>query len=157
MPNTLSVAGATRVAWSLGDSDGASKSDSQSSSRSITTGTGPNQANVAWSYAYATTGIGSASWSVAALPVSAFGPTGSASVTAIKEVLITVSTGPTGGYVTFSAPTGIVGARVSVGGQLSVCDYLTGIGVTTGNIVIANGPTGSYAGEITIVGNGSYQ
>lgn len=157
MPNTLSVAGATRVAWSLADSDGASKSDTQSSSRSITTGTGPNQANVAWSYPFSTTGIGSASWSVSALPVSAFGPTGSASVTAIKEVLVTVSTGPTGGYVAFSLPTGVVGAQVAVGGQFHLADYLTGIGVTTGNIVIANGPTGSYAGEITIVGNGSYQ
>ena len=156
MANTLSVAGATRVAWSLSDGVGTSKSDTQSSSRSITTGTGPNEANVAWSYAFSTTGIGSSSWSVAALPVSAFGPTGSASVTAIKEVLVTVSTGPTGGYVAFSAPTGVIGAQVNVGGQFHLADYLTGIAVTTGNIVIANGPTGSYAGEITVIGNGSY-
>ena len=152
MANTLSVAGATRVAWSLADDGGSSRSDTQSSSRSITTGTGPNQANVAWSYSFATTGVGSASWSVSALPVSAFGPTGSATVTTIKEVLVTVSTGPTGGYVAFSAPTGVVGARVKVGGQFHLADYLTGIGVTTGNIVIANGPTGSYAGEITVIG-----
>jgi hypothetical protein len=77
-------------------------------------------------------------------------------VTAIKEVLVTVSTGPTGGFVRFSAPTGVIGAQVAVGGQFHLADYLTGIAVTTGNIVIANGPTGSYAGEITVIGNGSY-
>ncbi len=156
MANTLSVAGATRVAWSLADDGGSSKSDTQSSSRSITTGTGPNQANVAWSETFATTGIGSVTWGTLSLPVSAFGPTGSAQVTTLKEVLVTVSTGPTGGYVQFGAPTGMTGVRINVGGQFHFADYLSGISTATGSFSVANGITGTYAGQITVVGNGTY-
>lgn len=156
MANTLSVSGSTRVSWSLSDGSGSSKSDAQASSRSISSGTGPNQANVAWSETFATTGVGSVTWGTLSLPVSAFGPTGTARVTTLKEVLVAVSTGPTGGYVQFGAPTGITGVRINVGGQFHFADYLSGISTATGSFSVANGITGTYAGQITVVGNGTY-
>jgi hypothetical protein len=157
MANTLSVAGSTRVSWSLSDGDASSKSDSQSSSRSITTGTGPNQANVAWSETFATTGVGSVTWDISQLPVSAFGFAGLAGLTKVKELLVSVTTGPAGGYVRFGIPTGVTGVRINAGGQFHFCDYLTGLSTASGNISIANGVTGSYSGQITVIGDGAYE
>lgn len=158
MANSLSVAGNTSVSWSLSDDAGNSKSDSQRSTRSITTGTGPNQANVAWSETWTTTGSGSASWPAAALPVSSFGVSSAAAgVSVMKELLVSVTTGPSGGYVTFGAPTGVTGVRINVGGQFHLADYLTGITLSTGDFAIANGVTGTYSGDITVVGNGVFE
>lgn len=157
MANTLSVSGSTRVSWSLSDGDGSSKSDSQSSSRSITTGTGPNQANFAWSETFSTTGVGGVAWDISQLPVSAFGFTGLGGLSKIKELLVSVTTGPTGGYVTFGIPTGVTGVRINAGGQFHFCDYLAGLSLGSGNISIANGITGSYTGQITVVGDGIYE
>lgn len=157
MANTLSVAGATRVAWSLSDGVGTSKSDTQSSSRSITTGTGPNEANFAWSETFSTTGVGGVAWDVSHLPVSAFGFVGLGGLTKIKEILVSVTTGPTGGYVTFGIPTGVTGVRINAGGQFHFCDYLTGLSQPSGNISIANGVTGAYSGQITVIGDGIYE
>jgi hypothetical protein len=158
MANTLSVAGATRVAWSLSDGVGSSKSDTQSSSRSITTGTGPNQANVAFSETISTqaTGIWQ-SYDDLAFAVSAFGVNGSARFTKIKEVFVSVATGPTGGYMVFSMPTGVANVRINAGGQFHYCDYLTGIPVSAGMITVSNGVSGAYSGEITVIGEGSFE
>jgi hypothetical protein len=157
MANTLSVAGATRVAWSLSDGVGSSKSDTQSSSRSITTGTGPNQANVAFSETISTATMGSASFDVSLVDVNAFGFSGYASFTKIKEVFVSVTTGPTGGYMVFSMPTGVTNVRINAGGQFHFCDYLTGIPVTSGSISISNGVSGAYSAEITVIGEGTFE
>jgi len=68
-----------------------------------------------------------------------------------------VTTGPSGGYVTFGAPTGVTGVRINVGGQFHLADYLTGITLSTGDFAIANGVTGTYSGDITVVGNGVFE
>ena len=54
MANSLSVAGNTRISWSLSDADAqpqVSMSAQRSSARAITNGTGPNQATVAFTTA----------------------------------------------------------------------------------------------------------
>lgn len=157
MANTLSVAGNTIVSWSLSDDAGNSKTDSQRSTRSISTGTGPSQANAAWSETWSTTGVGGTSWDVSQMPGYAYGVAYAIGFSKVKEILFAVTTGPTGGYVTFGAPTGVTGVRVNVGGQFHLSDYLEGITTSTGSFAVTNGVTGTYSGDITVVGNGTFE
>jgi len=162
MANSLSVAGNTRISWSLSDADAqpqVSMSAQRSSARAITNGTGPNQATVAFTTALTITGVGSSTINVNAAPVTSFGFAGKAVFTQIREMLVSVPTGPTGGWVLFSAPTGTTGATgvaVRVGGQLHLVDYLTGISTATGAWTFQNGPTGTYGIDFTAIGLGSY-
>ena len=156
MANTLSASSLTSVSWSLSDANGTSRSGSRSYSRSISHGTGPNQANVAWSETFSTTGLGSASWTTSQVPVYSFGFAGSGGFTVLKELYVAVTTGPTGGYMTFGASTGATGVRVNVGSRFHLADYLTGLSPAA-EFVVSNGITGVYQGEITVIGNGYYE
>lgn len=164
MANELAVTGNTRLTWSLTEAQvtsTVSRSAEQKSSRNITHGTGANQANVAWSERYITTGLGGVVISSSSFPVSSFGYIGYAAFYRVKEALLSVATGPTGGYVTFGMPaTGATGAvtgvRVYVGGQFHWLDYLNGLPVN-GDFSVTNGVTGTYDFELSLVGNGIYE
>ena len=156
MPNELTVAGSTRLAWSLSSSDSIGSSSSAAehrTSRSITDGTGPGQANVANTQRITCTGSG-ASLAINAPNISVIGVAGQMSVTTLKELLVSVVSGPTGGYFNLQAPGGITGARVGVGGQLHWADYQ--VGATGNTVALSGGPTGTYTVDLTLVGNGSY-
>lgn len=158
MANELAITGNTRLTWSLTDTQpigSVTRSAEQKSSRSVSNGTGPNEANCAWSAQYTITGVGSLSLNAASLAMPSFGYSGNASLTQIKEVLLSVATGPTGGYVTFGMPTGATGVRVNVGGQFHWLDYLAGVGAT-GSFVVQNAVTGTYSVNLSVVGNGTY-
>lgn len=162
MANTLSVAGNTRLSWSLSDADSqpsVSMSAQKLSTRSISNGTGVNQANVAFSTSLTITGTNSTTLNINAAPVSSFGYAGKAVFTNIREMLVSVPTGPTGGWVLFSCPTGVTGVSgvaVRVGGQFHLLDYTSGISTATGAWTFQNGPTGTYGVDFTAIGIGSY-
>lgn len=162
MATSLSVSGNTRLAWSLTDSQtkvSFAGSSESLANRSITNGTGVNQATVAFSRSLTITGTNSSSINVNAATVSSFDYTGKAVFTNIREMLVSVPTGPTGGWVLFSAPaaaTGVSGVAVRVGGQMHIVDYATGVSTATGAWTFQNGPTGTYGVDFTVVGLGSY-
>lgn len=154
MANVLTVTGNTRVTWSLSDGT-ASTGGEQKSSRSIINGTGPYQANIAWNITGAlTTGV-LYEYTGSGLPFTPFQSGGQIFVTKWKELLFSVVTGPTGGYVTFSAP-GITGVPVATWGQVHFVDYAMG---TTGgtNYGWQRGTTGTYEVAFQLIGVGSYQ
>lgn len=159
MPNVLVVTGNTRVTWSLSDTQADSpvnRSSEQKSSRSISHGTGPNQANVAYTKTYLTTGLNSVSLDPLQIPVTAFGLEGYAAFSKVKELLLQVITGPANGFVTLSVPPTITGIRVNAGGQCHWIDYLSGVTPTGGNMAVENGVTGTYEIELSIIGNGFF-
>lgn len=162
MATALAVSGNTRLAWSLSDPQSPTSytaSAQQQSSRTISNGTGANQANVAFSTSLTITGTNSAAISLNSASVSSFGYSGKAVFTNIREMLVSVTTGPTGGYVLFSAPaaaTGVSGVSVRVGGQLHLLDYATGVATATGAWTFQNGPTGTYGVDFTAIGLGSF-
>jgi hypothetical protein len=159
MANVLVVTGNTRVTWSLSDpqtDSPVSRSAEQKSSRSITNGTGPNQANVAHTQTYRTTGLNSVSLDPSIVSVTAFGIEGYAAFSTVKELLLQVVTGPADGFVTLRAPPTITGIRVNAGGQCHWIDYLSGITPSGASISVQPGITGTYEIELSIIGNGSF-
>ena len=155
MPNTLTVTGNTRLTWSLTDGEN-SRSDERKSGRSISSGTGPGKANFAY-YETVALATGSATTTVSgsSLSVSAYGFPGNAVCTKVKEVLVEVVSGPTGGHVIFEAPH-IPGTTVRTGGQLHLVDYQVGA-TGTGNYSFTAGPTGPYSVAFTLIGEGFYE
>ena len=156
MANSLSVAGSTRLAWALSNADSAASQSAgteQRTTRDIANGTGPNQANVAHSQRITCTGSG-ASLSIGGLEIQAFGVTGILAIGTLKELLVNVVTGPTGGYLNLAAPGGITGTRVGVGGQVHWADYA--VGATGTAVSLSGGPTGTYAVDLTMVGVGVF-
>lgn len=155
MPTTLSVAGTTRLAWSLSDDQSTitfSGAGEARSSRTISNGTGPGQATIAASKSLTGTQAGF-SVSLTGITSSVLGGTQTANVSTVRELLVSVSTGPTGGFLTVTHP-GISGVRVGVGGQLHVCDYTAGI--TGGTLAFSSSVSGTYGVDVTAVGLGSY-
>lgn len=155
MPTSLTVAGTTRLAWSLSDSQSAadySASGEDRTSRSVSNGTGVGQANVAASKSITGTQAGF-SLSITGITGSVLGAVQTANVSTVRELLVQVSTGPTGGFLTVTHP-GISGVRVGVGGQLHVADY--GSGITGGTLSFSSSVSGTYAVDVTAVGVGSY-
>jgi len=155
MPTTLAVSGNTRLAWSLSDPQSVvsfSGSSESRTSRSITNGTGVGQANVAASKSVTGTQAGF-SLSLTGVTGSALGATQTAVISTVRELLVSVTTGPTGGFVTLTHP-GISGVRVGVGGQFHLADYESGI--TGGTLSFSATVTGTYGVDLTAVGLGSY-
>lgn len=155
MPTSLSVAGTTRLAWSLSDPQSVasySASGEERSSRSISDGTGVGQANVAASKTITGTQAGF-SLSLTGVTGSVLGATQTANVTTVRELLVQVNTGPTGGYLTLTHP-GISGVRLGIGGQFHLADYQSGI--TGGTLSFATPITGTYNVDVTAVGVGSF-
>lgn len=154
MPNSLTVTGNTRLTWSLSDGS-ASLGGEQKIGRSISSGTGPNKANIQWGVdGTLTTGV-LYEYTGSGLPFSTFGVGGQVSVDRWKELLFQVTTGPTGGYVTFSAP-GITGVPVSTWGQVHFVDYALGT-TGNGNYGWQRGTTGTYAVRFDLIGEGTYE
>jgi len=154
MPNTLAVAGNTRLAWSLSDGT-SSQSKELSRTRSVTNGTGPNQATVAWYERVTATGVGF-SRALGALPVNNLGVTGAASITNVRELMVSIVTGPTGGAFSVAGPAGLTGVRVGVGGHLHMVDYVAGATGTSTTLALSDGITGTYTVDLAIVGIGTY-
>jgi hypothetical protein len=155
MPTSLTVAGTTRLAWSLSDpQDVASYSGSgeERSSRSVSNGTGVGQANVVVGRAITGTQAGF-SLAITGVTGTVFGATSTAQINTVRELLVQVNTGPTGGFVTLTHP-GISGVRVGVGGQFHLADYDSGI--TGGTLAFAATVTGTYGVDVTAVGVGTY-
>jgi hypothetical protein len=154
MPNSLTASGQTRLAWSLSDDEtvfGASANAEARSSRTISNGTGPNQAQVAVTRRITCTGSGQ-TFNLTGISTEYFGITGTTAVTNVRELLVQVTTGPTGGFLNLQAPGGITGVRVGVGGQFHWLDYAVGATGTT--IALSGGATGTYSVDMTIVGLG---
>ncbi len=162
MANMLSSIGETRLAWSLSDSAGVSRSSEQQIVRALSNGTGPSQGQVAYATTMTITG-----------PVSVFadevqfqilGADAAATFSRVREVLVDVTTGPTGGWVLFGASTGpsgatgVEGVAVRVGGQLHLVDHGVGVEVGSGGASAAwafsPGPTGTYTIDFHALGNG---
>jgi hypothetical protein len=161
MANTLSVSGNTRLAWTLSESQGVgsvSRSVEQRSSRSIANGTGPNQANVAITDTVSVTGTNTRNLDVAAYATNAFGFPGQAFFSTVREVLVSVTTGPTGGNLTVGLPTGVTGVRLNVGGQFHWIDYLGGIpsSASPANVSLKSNVTGVYSVDVTVIGTGDF-
>ena len=155
MPTSLTVAGTTRLAWSLSDSQSAadySASGEDRSSRSVSNGTGVGQANVAASTTITGTQAGF-SLAITGITGSVLGAVQTARVNTVRELLVFVNTGPTGGFVTVTHP-GISGVRVGVGGQFHLADY--GSGITGGSLAFASTVAGTYSVDVTAVGVGTY-
>ena len=74
-------------------------------------------------------------------------------MTNVRELLVQVVTGPTGGYLNLASPGGVTGVRVNVGGQFHMSDYLVGATGTT--VALSGGPTGTYTVDLSLVGLGS--
>jgi hypothetical protein len=161
MANTLSVSGNTRLAWVLSETQAVgsvSRSVEQRSSRSITNGTGPSQASIAFSTTESVTGTNTRNLDVSYYEANAIGIPGIAYFQDIREVIVSVTTGPTGGNLTVGLPTGVTGVRLNVGGQFHWIDYLGGIpSFTSGsNISLKSNVTGVYSVDVTVVGAGYY-
>lgn len=155
MATSLAVSGNTRLAWSLSDPQSAvsfSGSGESKASRTIADGTGVGQANVAASKSLTGTQAGF-SLSLTGVTGSVLGATQTAVISTVRELLVSVPTGPTGGFVTLTHP-GISGVRVGVGGQFHLVDY--GSGITGGTLSFAASVTGTYGVDLTAVGLGSY-
>jgi len=155
MPTSLTIAGSTRLAWSLADSQSAasySASGEERSSRSISNGTDVGQANVAASTTITGTQAGF-SLAITGITGSILGATQTARVNTVRELLVQVNTGPTGGFVTMTHP-GISGVRIGNGGQFHLADY--GSGITGGTLAFAASVTGTYSVDVTAVGVGTY-
>ena len=155
MPTSLTVAGTTRLAWSLSDSQSAadySASGEDRSSRSVSNGTGVGQANVAASTTITGTQAGF-SLAITGITGSVLGAVQTARVNTVRELLVLVNTGPTGGFVTLTHP-GISGVRLGVGGQFHLADY--GSGITGGSLAFASTVAGTYSVDVTAVGVGTY-
>lgn len=162
MANTLSVSGATRLSWVLSETQNVgtiSKAAEQQFSRSISDGTGPNQANVATTDTVSVTGTSTTSIDLAEYLDKSFGYDGVLTFTTLKEVLVNVTTGPTGGYLTVGIPTGITGVRMNVGAQMHLADYISGlaVGSSFSGITLKSNVTGTYSVDVTVIGIGSYQ
>ena len=156
MANSLTVAGSSRLSWSLSNADvigSAAAAAEHRTSRAITNGTGPGYANAANTQRITCTGSG-VSLAINALNISVLGVAGQVAFTTLKELLVSVASGPTGGYLNLQAPGGITGARVGVGGQLHWADYQVGATGTT--VALSGGPTGTYVVDLTLVGEGTY-
>jgi hypothetical protein len=110
------------------------------------------QANVAASKSITGTQAGF-SLSITGITGSVLGAVQTANVSTVRELLVQVSTGPTGGFLTVTHP-GISGVRVGVGGQLHVADY-TG-GITGGTLAFSSSVAGTYGVDVTAVGVGTY-
>ena len=90
MPTSLTVAGTTRLAWSLSDSQSAadySASGEDRSSRSVSNGTGVGQANVAASKSITGTQAGF-SLSITGITGSVLGAVQTANVSTVRELLV---------------------------------------------------------------------
>jgi hypothetical protein len=162
MANTLSVSGATRLSWALSETQNVGsigKSADQRSSRSISNGTGPNQANVAITDTVSVTGTSTTSIDLAYYYDKSFGYDGLLTFTTIKEVLVNVATGPTGGNLTVGLPTGVTGVRMNVGSQMHLADYTAGlaVGASPSWIKLKSNVTGTYSVDVTVIGVGSYE
>ncbi len=161
MPNTLSVSGNTRLAWTLSESQSigsVSRSVEQRSSRTIANGTGPSQASIAFSTTESVTGTNTRNLDVAAYAANAFGFPGQAFFSTVREVLVSVTTGPTGGNLTVGLPTGVTGVRLNVGGQFHWIDYLGGIpsSASPANVSLKSNVTGVYSVDVTVIGTGDF-
>lgn len=154
MSNTLTVAGNTRTAWSLAD-EVSSQAKEISSVRAISTGTGPQQATVAWFERITATGSG-ASRALGTLPVTVLGVTGSLAVSNVRELLVSVVSGPTGGSYLLAGPAGVTGVTIGVGGQFQWLDYVAGATGTGTTISLASGITGAYTVDMAVIGIGTY-
>jgi hypothetical protein len=155
MPTTLTVAGTTRLAWSLSDPQSVasySATGEERSSRAIENGTGVGQANVAATKTITGTQAGF-SLSITGITGSVLGTTQTANVSTVRELLVQVNTGPTGGFLTMTHP-GISGVRVGLGGQFHLADYNSGI--TGGTLSFSSSVAGTYNVDVTAVGVGSY-
>jgi hypothetical protein len=155
MPTSLTVAGTTRLAWSLSDAQSSadySASGEDRTSRAISNGTAAGQANVAASATITGTQAGF-SLAITGITGSVLGAVQTARVNTVRELLVQVNTGPTGGFVTLTHP-GISGVRVGVGGQFHLADY--GSGITGGTLAFAASVAGTYTVDVTAVGVGTY-
>lgn len=167
MATELSVTGQTTLSWSLSEANNPtsySASAQQRSTRSIANGTGPGQANVAWSGTVAITGTNQAQINIGNIQTYPFNGYLVMGMDYLKEMLVEVTTGPTGGYVVISttgvSPTAPINFPVGVGGQLHFCDYSAGMGISsltyTDFLQLRSAVTGTYSVDVTFVGVGGY-
>lgn len=158
----FSSTGQTVVTWTLTDSgESASRESAYRTARDISHGTGPNQATVAYSTRLTLDSAGVTLLDPGALIGNIYSITSNTAMTRVREMLVSVSSGPTGGWILFGGPTGpsgitgMQGVGVRVGGQLHWVDYQSGaIGYDNPGIGFKRGTTGTYTVDVTIVGLG---
>lgn len=158
----FSSTGQTVVTWTLTDSgESASREAAYRTTRDISHGTGPNQATCAYARRLTITGAG-VLLDPEELDSSVYGLAAYTSFSSVREMLVYVVSGPTGGHIVFGGPTGSAGATglaavgVGVGGQLHWVDYAPGVsGGANREIRVSPGVTGTYTVDLTIVGLGS--
>jgi hypothetical protein len=163
MPNSLTVAGSTRLSWTLTDSQtnsSVTRSGSESATRAITNGTGPQQANVVWGGLVTVAPSQTTGVVFASMPVSAFGPTGTATVTTVKEILVfNTTTGVTGASLLVGSTGAITGTAVNGGGQWHWADYAVGSAPSTwpaSTLWLRNTTTGAIVADVSVIGVGTY-
>lgn len=155
MPTELTVAGSTRVAWSLSDPQSTasySATGEERTTRAVVNGTGVGQANVAATKTITGTQAGF-SISLTGVTGSVLGAIQTANVATVRELLVGVVTGPTGGFLTVTHP-GVSGVRVGLGGQFHLADY--GSGITGGTLSFSSSVAGTYTVDVTAIGVGTY-
>lgn len=163
MANTLESIGQTQLTWSLSDEDGVSRERELRFDRSLANGTAAGQANAAYATTLTVTGAGYL-LNGASLWSPLFGVEAITSFSRVKELLVSVTSGPTGGYVRFGAPTGAAGATgvqgiaIGVGGQLHLVDHANGFVVGSGgsstSFDFIPGVTGTYTIDFQVIGLG---
>lgn len=163
MANTFESVGQTQLTWSLSDDDGVSRERELRLDRSLVNGTAAGQANVAYTTTLSVTGAGS-SLNGASLWSPVLGVDATTFFSDVKELIVSVTSGPTGGWVRFGAPTGAAGATgvqgiaIRVGGQLHLVDHVNGFTVGSGGSSTAfdfiPGTTGTYTVEFQAIGIG---
>jgi len=164
MANELSVIGQTALSWSLSDKQDPTSyaaSAQKRSTRSIANGTGVGQANAAWSTTMTITGTNEGEVDLNTLGLAPFGTYGYITLASLREMLVNVTTGPTGGYVvvyvTGVSPTAPANFPVGVGGQLHYADYNAGLGVSALDYLrVRSAVTGTYSVDVTLVGVGTF-
>lgn len=161
MSITFSSTGTTRITWSLSESlspGSAAMSAEQKSTRSISYGTGPNQATIGHTARLTATGTATTSLDLFGISVPQFGSELTLAFTSIREMLIQVTSGPTGGYLTCGLPTGgVSGVRVQAGGAMHWIGYQNGISISDStNLTMTPGVTGTYGIDVTLIGVGGY-
>lgn len=165
MATDLAVTGQTSISWSLSDAADPisySATAQKRTSRSIANGSSAGQANVAWSGKVSVTGTSTTTINIInELKVNPYNTYGYVFFQSLRELMVDVISGPTGGYVVLSitgaSPTAPANIPIGVGGQLHFVDYHSGLTLNgADSMTIKAGATGSYFLDVTAIGVGQY-
>lgn len=162
MATQLAVSGKTSLQWSLSDAhelQSFSATSVRRVSQAIANGSGLNQANVAVSFPYTVAAPATGVVAAAGVPFENLGITLNANITTLREMLVTVASGPTGSYAKVEVTTGVSGIKgvsVGIGGMLHWSDYLSTADCSTADFRFQAVGTGVLHLDVTLIGLGSY-